>query len=127
MSADKSLVTFCGCLGQLSIVGTDPAAEGCLVWRTDAQLLKRPGLPVAAHGSLLELACDLAELYHYKHTLRLADEHGEVEVIWLELAADGSLLVFFEAASAYAVLYVCTQSGLNPACSSFLNGPDFVY
>ena len=95
MSADEqTLVSFCGCWGQLSVIGTDPAAEGCLVWRTDAQLLGGSAPP--AHGSLLELACDVAELYHYKHTLQLAGREGEVEVIWLELAADGSLLVFLK-------------------------------
>jgi len=65
-----------------------------LVWRTDVQLFRRS--PVAVRGSLLELACDVAELYHYKYTLQLAGREGEVEVIWLELAADGSLLVFLK-------------------------------
>jgi hypothetical protein len=89
-------VAFCGCPGQLSAVGADPlGAEGCFVWRTDAQLLGVQ--PVAA--SLLNLACDVADLYHHKHVLRLADVPGELEVIWLELAADGSLLVFFKACS----------------------------
>lgn len=98
MSAiERPLVTFCGCLGQLSAIRTDPAdAEGCLLWRTDAQLLRRSEPPVAERGSLLELACDVAELYHRKHALQLADQPGEVEVIWLEVAADGSLLVFLK-------------------------------
>jgi len=88
-------VTFCGCPGQLSVIGADPAdAAGCLVWRTDAQLLV--GAAPRIHGSLLELACDVAELYHCKRTLQLAGREGEVEVIWLEFAADGSLLVFLK-------------------------------
>lgn len=90
-------VTFCGCLGQLSVVGTDPVdAEGCLVWRTDAGLLKRSGQTAPRRGSLLELACDVAELYHYRYALRLAELPLEVEVIWLELAADEALLVFLK-------------------------------
>jgi len=94
----KRTVTFCGCLGQLSVVGPELAdVEGCFVWRTDAHLLKRSGQPVGGRASLLELACDVAELYHHKHELRLADLPGEtLEVIWLELAADGSLLVFLK-------------------------------
>ncbi len=77
------------------MIGADPAdAAGCLVWRTDAQLLG--GSAPLTHASLLELACDVAELYHYKRTLQLAGREGEVEVIWLELAADGSLLVFLK-------------------------------
>ncbi len=78
------------------MVGSELAdAEGCFVWRTDAQLLKRSAHPEC--GSLLELACDVAELYHHKRELHLADLPGEpLEVIWLELAADGSLLVFLK-------------------------------
>lgn len=96
-TAEQPLVSVCRCPGRLSVIGADPAdAEGCWVWRTDMQLLKRPGLPVAAYGSLLELACDVAELYHHKGKLHLVDQHGEVVVIWLELAADGSLLVFLK-------------------------------
>lgn len=92
-------VTFCGCLGQLSVVGTDPAdAEGCLVWRTDAQLLRRSE-QAAGRGSLLDLACEVAELYHHKHALHLAELPSEVEVIWLELAADDALLVFLKPVS----------------------------
>jgi len=76
------------------MVGAD--AEGCLVWRTDAQLLRRSGQTAPRRGSLLELACDVAELYHHKHALRLAELLPEVEVIWLELAADEALLVFLK-------------------------------
>lgn len=96
VSEQRRTVSVCGCLGQLSAVGPELAdAEGCFVWRTDAQLLKRSGHP--ERGSLLELACDVAELYHHKHELRLADLPDEpLEVIWLELAADGSLLVFLK-------------------------------
>ena len=95
-SEQRRSVTFCGCLGQLGVVGSELAdAEGCFVWRTDAQLLKRSSHP--ERGSLLELACDVAELYHHKRELHLADLPGEpLEVIWLELAADGSLLVFLK-------------------------------
>lgn len=97
MSAAEQLVTFCGCLGQLSMIGDSAGdAAGCLVWRTDAQLLRDSGPPVAVRGSLLQLACDVAELYHHKHTLQLAGQPDAVEVIWLELAADGSLLVFLK-------------------------------
>lgn len=86
-------VTFCGCSGQLSAVGADPlGAEGCFVWRTDAQLLETQ--PVAT--SLLDLACDVADFYHHKQLLRLEDLPEQLEVIWLEIAADGSLLVFLK-------------------------------
>lgn len=93
-------VTFCGCLGQLSVVWADLSdADGCLVWRTDAQLLKCSGQTAPRRGSLLELACDVAELYHCKHALRLPELPREVEVIWLELAADEALLVFLKPVS----------------------------
>ena len=98
-------VTFCGRPGKLTPIA-EPAAEpitlgnspvgadGCWVWRTDEGFL-RAAAPT--HSSLLGLACDVAELYHQHCTLQLSDLPGEtLEVIWLELAADNSLLVFLK-------------------------------
>lgn len=106
-------VTLCGCPGQLSVIGAPPAterahtersSERCFVWRTDARLLGRVQEAVSVRRSLFEVACDVAELYHRNCVLRLAEGPREaLEVIWLELAADDSLLVFLKpAASRYA-------------------------
>ena len=97
-------VTFCGRPGKLTAI-TEPAAEavtsggntvgadGLWVWRTDEGFLRA----VPARSSLLGLACDVAELYHQHCTLQLSDLPCErLEVIWLELAADNSLLVFLK-------------------------------
>ena len=93
-------MTFCGCPGQLGGVGADPlGAEGCLLWRTDTQLL---GSAERACPSLLYLACEVAEFYHRKCALRLTELPGVWVVIWLEMAADGSLLVFFKPAQGAA-------------------------
>ena len=98
-------VTFCGRPGKLTPIaepaadtvasGDNPVgADGCWVWRTDEGFLRAA---VPAQGSLLGLACDVAELYHQHCTLQLSDLPGErLEVIWLELAADNSLLVFLK-------------------------------
>ena len=109
-SLQPDLVTLCGCQGRLEPVGeTAPADAGaadtsvqvgadCWVWRTDKGLLRGPEQP--AFGSLLNLACDVAELYHQRRTLQLSDVPGAaLEVIWLELAADESLLVFLKPVS----------------------------
>lgn len=104
-------VTLCGCPGQLSVLGaplhtedTERSPERCFVWRTDARLLGRVQEAVSVRRSLFEVACDVAELYHRNCVLRLAEGPREaLEVIWLELAADDSLLVFLKpAASRYA-------------------------
>ena len=96
-------VTVCGRPGQLTPIA-EPApevviednlvgADGLWVWRTDEGFLRA----VPAQSSLLGLACDVAELYHRHCTLQLSDLPGEtLEVIWLELAADNSLLVFLK-------------------------------
>lgn len=99
-------VTLCGCPGQLSVLGVPPhtehterSPERCFVWRTDARLLGRGQEAVGARRSLFEVACDVAELYHRNYVLRLAEGPREaLEVIWLELAADDSLLVFLKPA-----------------------------
>lgn len=81
--------------GQLSLVGNDPADEGCFLWRTDQSLLRRAEWRPST--SLFEFACDVADLYHQQRTLSLPELPGTaLEVIWLELAADDSLLVFLK-------------------------------
>lgn len=89
--------TLCGRPGYLSLVGEDPRGEGCFLWRTDQALLARTELPADASLSLYALACDVAELYHQRQAFYLSDLPGTVlEVIWLELAPDESLLVFLK-------------------------------
>ena len=81
--------------GQLSLVGRDPASDGCFLWRTDQNLLRRTER--TSNASLFSLACELAELYHQRRTFSLPDVPGTaLQVIWLELAADDSLLVFLK-------------------------------
>jgi len=106
----SELVTLCGRQGRLEPVGETvakattaetlltPLGADCWVWRTDRELLRGPEGP--ACGSLLNLACDVAELYHQRRALQLSDVPGAaLEVIWLELAADESLLVFLKPVS----------------------------
>lgn len=96
------LTIFCGCPGQLAVVGDDPTGEGCFLWRTDQQLLRSGGQP-GSGCSLFELACEIADLYHHRRAFYLADIPGEaLEVIWLELAADDALLVFLKPVSCLA-------------------------
>ena len=98
-------VTVCGRPGKLtpiaepvaltSLASSPVGTDGCWVWRTDEGFLRTADLP--PQSSLLTLACDVAELYHRHCTLQLSDLPGEaLEVIWLELAADNSLLVFLK-------------------------------
>lgn len=89
------MTSLYGFPGQLSLVGRDPATDGCFLWRTDQSLLRRAERTPTT--SLFNLACDLAELYHQKRAFSLPDVPGTtLEVIWLELAADDSLLVFLK-------------------------------
>jgi hypothetical protein len=97
-------VTLCGCPGHLSVIASAPPGdrppERRLMWRTDTGLLRRAKMPVGAPRSLFEVACEIADLYHRKHPLNLAEGPGEgLEVIWLELAADDSLLVLLKPAA----------------------------
>ncbi len=81
--------------GRLSVVGNDPADGGCFLWRTDKTALRRVNR--GSGPSLLELACDVADLYHEQRPVVLpALPETALEVIWLELAADDSLLVFLK-------------------------------
>ena len=101
-------VSLCGCPGRLSVIGVPPSteradtqasSERCFVWRTDGRLLGCAPEASGAQRSLFEVACDVAELYHRNCVLRLAEGPREaLEVIWLELAADDSLLVFLKPA-----------------------------
>ena len=93
----SKLVTFCGCPGRLEPVGEN-LVESCWVWWTDGGLLRDPERP--ASSSLLDLACDVAELYHRRCALELSEVPGSaLEVMWLELTADNSLLVFLKSVS----------------------------
>ncbi len=81
--------------------------ERCIrafLWRTDRQLLdrQRSGGKRLSGGasSLHNLACEVAELYHRGLSIQLqsapALPNARLKVIWLELAADGALLVFLK-------------------------------
>ena len=95
-AAAPKLVSFCGRPGRLEPLAEGlPESDGLWVWRTDARVLRTAEQPKGE--SLLRLACDVAELYHERRILRLgAVPETILEVTWLELAADDSLLVFFK-------------------------------
>lgn len=97
-----SYVQLCGCLGRITPVGEAASeAHACFVWRTDRQLFGRSSKLAGTAASLYDLACDVAELYHHSFSVQLlgsgpARPWTRLEVIWLELAADDALLVFFK-------------------------------
>lgn len=91
-------MTFCGLAGRLEPVGDGlPEADQLWVWRSNARLTRGPDR--AEDASLLTLACEVAEFYHGRQPLYFRELPGKaLEVAWLELAADDSLLVFFRPA-----------------------------
>lgn len=97
MTRSQSLLArFCGRSGRLEPVAAAlPEADGLWVWRTgDRRVLGGDGS--ADEGSLLAFACLVAEFYHDRRRFSLRELPGTtLEVAWLELSADGSLLVFF--------------------------------
>ncbi len=105
------LTTLCGRPGHLCVVGDDPLGEGCFLWRTDQRLLRRVDQPLGASASLYALACDVAELYHHRRPFYLPDlPEALLEVIWLELSADDTLLVFLKPLATCALTNSSTLS-----------------
>ncbi len=97
-------VQLWGCLGRLSLIGAPGEGHTCFLWRTDQRLLDRQrsgGRRLFGGASLLHnLACEVAELYHRGLSIQLqsapALPSARLRVMWLELAADGALLVFLK-------------------------------